>query len=380
MLTIDIRLQEVLERLLESNIKRIAATMPAGKGQDIAGGSAVVIDVRTGEILALASYPTYHLEQFSQDYRALAADPLNPMFDRAISGLYAPGSVFKMVSAVAGLETGVITPKTRIVDRGIYTYYAPNYTPKCWIYTAQNRTHGSLDVVGAIKNSCNYFFYETGRLAGIGAIEDYGKQLGLGELSGIELAGEAKGQVAGPVERKAAGGLWFPGDTLGAAIGQSDHLFTPLQLVNYVATLVNGGIHYKPTLFKSAFSYNYDRTLHINRPVVLNELNLKPETAAAVKQGMGEVTENGTASAVFRDYEVHVGGKTGSVQVGGGRSDNGVFAAFAPYDEPEIAIVIVVEQGGTGGNIAPIARDFFEAYFAGRAADERIVLENTLLA
>ena len=247
-LTIDIALQEVAERSLADNIAKIKANGEKNSkfgAADIKGGAAVVIDVKTGEILALANYPTYNLETFSKDYNNLLNDPLKPMFNRAISGAYPPGSTFKMVTALAGLEEGVISPNSIIVDKGVYTYYAPNYAPACWVWNERGATHGPQNVSQAIENSCNYFFFDVGRMLTIDRLNKYAKMLGLGMPTGIELPGEVKGNLAGPESRAQKGGdPWQLGETIQAAIGQSEQQFTPLQLANYVATIVNGGTRY----------------------------------------------------------------------------------------------------------------------------------------
>ena len=231
-LSIDSAVQQAAETALESTITSIAtagASRADRRGADANVGAAVAIEVNTGKILAMASYPTYDLSTFLADYSDLLADPDKPLFNRAVSGVYAPGSTYKMVSAVAGLEEGVVDVDTVIVDKGIYTYYAP-YTPRCWVYTDYGTTHGPQTVVEALQNSCNYYFYEVGRLMGIDALVRWSYAFGLGQKTGVELGGEASGVVAGPEEREANAARWYDGDTIQAAIGQSDHLFTPIQL------------------------------------------------------------------------------------------------------------------------------------------------------
>lgn len=350
-LTIDADLQRTLESGLASTIEELKTGM---------GGSAVALEVKTGRILAIASYPTYDITNYSRDYAQLSADKRAPLFDRTIAGQYAPGSVFKMLTAVAGLETGKITTGTVIKDEGIYTYYEEaGYAPRCWLFRKTGETHGELDVIGAIKHSCNYFFYETGRLTGISAIDRYAEAFGLGKKTGVELPGEAAGVLASPESR---GGTWYDGDTLSAAIGQSDHLFTPLQLVSYIAALADGGVRYKPHIIKE-IRYP-DGSVVETLSEVADIVSIEHKNLTAVLEGMREVTaEDGTASLAFRDYPIMVGGKTGSVQVAADQPDNAVFAAFAPFEDPEIAIVIVAEGAGAGGNLANIAREFFNACF-----------------
>lgn len=358
-LTLDLALQEVAEKSLASTISNIEGAK---------GGAAVVMDVRSGEVLVLASYPTYKLEDFNKNYKDMLKDPLKPMFNRAIAGTYAPGSTYKINSAIAGLEEGVINRNTIINDTGIYKLYK-GYTPKCWIFTKTGHGHGRLNVAGAIKNSCNYYFYEVGRLLGGEKLEKYAHQFGLGDYTGIELTGEAKGSVAGPENRakmlEANPGLnkWQGGDVLQAAIGQSDNVFTPIQICNYIATVANGGTHYSAHLLKSVKKYNYSETVMNVQPKTLNKVDIKPENLKLVLEGMNDVvSEGGTAATVFRNYPIKLGGKSGTAQIRG-QQDNGLFVAFAPFDNPEIAVCVVVEGGTSGNSVAPVIRDIFDAYF-----------------
>jgi len=367
-LTIDAELQRVLEGLLAHTIDKLGTN---------AGGSAVAMKVKTGEILAMASYPDFDAAHFSRDYAGLSADPRSPLFNRAISGLYAPGSVFKMLTAVAGLESGAITTETKILDEGVYrAYESSGYAPSCWLYRKNGETHGLQDVIGAIKNSCNYFFYETGIRTGISQISKYARLFGLGEKTGIELPGESAGNLASPLSRAEKGGTWYDGDTLGASIGQSDHLFTPLQLVDYIAALTNGGVRYKPHIVKQILDGSDGSVIYETVPEISSIIPMSRENIAAVLEGMREVTEDGTASAAFKDYPIEVGGKTGSVQVSSQEADNGLFAAFAPFDDPEVAIVIVAEEAGTGGSLGGIARGFFDACFGLGGSEGNISSEN----
>lgn len=376
-LTIDLALQNETERSLAANIEKIKAT---GSSADIEGGAAVVIDVNSGEILAMASYPTYNLSTFGKDYKNLLENELSPMFNRAIAGTYSPGSTFKMVTALAGLEENVIQPDTIIEDTGIYMYYAPQYTPRCWYYKDYGKVHGKINVAMAIKYSCNYFFYEVGRLLGIETLNRYAGMLGLGKRTGIELSGEAAGILAGPEHRAATGGAeWQPGETIQAAIGQTEQLCTPLQLAAYVATLVNGGTYYKPHLLKAVSSYDYSRILYENNPEVVDKIDIEPANYNALMEGMRSVTEDGTASSVFRNFEISVGGKTGSAQTTPDRSAHGVFVAFAPYENPEIAVCVVGEHAGSGNRMAWVAKDIFRFYFNSHGNMTEVSEENVLL-
>ena len=365
MLTIDIRLQAAVERALAEQIELMVAegVEDPEKPQDVAGGAAVVIDIATGDVLAEASYPTYDLSRFNELFNELNADERTPMLNRAVSGIYSPGSIFKMVTSVAGLELGIITPETVIEDTGVYRFYQ-DYQPSCWLYSASRMTHGDETVVTALRDSCNIFFFDVGRRIGIEQLAEYARAFGFGEYTGIELSGESRGYVASPEsKRKLEGRPWVNGDTLAAAIGQSSNLFTPLQMANYIATLANGGTRYETHLLKYVCASDYSSVLSATQSVIAGRGEMSEQTYQTVMEGMSEVTENGTAAGAFKNYRIHVGGKTGSAQVSSGTA-NSVFAAFAPFDEPEIAVVVVVEHGGSGNRIAPIARSIFDAYFA----------------
>ena len=380
-LTIDADLQAVAERALANTVNSIRNNSTDGKGYDAAAGSVVVMNPNTGEILAMASYPSYDPTTFQTDYDALLADPNRPLFNRAVGGLYAPGSVFKPLTATAALENGVIEVDEVLYCKGIYTYYE-QYQPKCWIYE-QGGEHGALSVSRAIGESCNCFFYEVGRRLTIEKLDEYTKMFGFGELTGVELPGEeAAGRVAGPEDRaehpKDGDATWYPGDTLQAAIGQSDHLFTPLQIANYISTLVNGGVRYQPTLIRHVTSSVDGTKLLEMEPKVLGKVEFSDETRDAVLGGMKLVASEGTARKAFQDFNIEVGAKTGTAQVGSG-SSNGVFAAFAPFDNPQIVVVAVVEHGGSGGNCAPIAREIIDAYLNVSNDPEESVSTSTLL-
>ena len=370
-LTIDLDLQKVTEDSLAEKIgsmeKRDGLTR---------GGAAAVVSVGTGEVLALASYPTYDLSQWDEMYDTWNKDTVGrPMFNRATVGTYAPGSTFKLCSAVAALESGIVTPSTTIVDRGIYTYYTfPQ--PKCWIYNSYGGTHGAVNVSQAITVSCNYFFYEVGRLMGIKTLDSYATQFGLGQHTGIEI-GDSAGVLASPEYAEKIGETWTDGQTITAAIGQSYNLFTPLQLANYVATLVGGGDHYEAHLLKSAKSFDNSSVVYAYNKAPINHVDMADSTLEAVKKGARGLA-TGSLSYVFRNCVVDVGCKTGTAETGQ-KLTNGCFVAFAPYDDPQIAVCVVAEQGGGGANLAPVALDIINAYFSSASTTETIEGENTML-
>ena len=371
-LTLDIKLQEAVERALATGIGGL-------KSEDTQGGAAVVIDVRDGGVLAMTSYPTFDLTTYTQNYNDLLADPLEPLKNRAIREVYPPGSTFKMVTAIGALEEGIIEPDTEILDTGRYRYY-DDYQPQCWIYRDSGgwRTHEEENVSDAIMDSCNVFVFDAGRRLGISLLEEYTAMFGLGEPTGIELY-EATGWMDGPEYTESQGQTWYEGNTLPAAIGQGNSRFTPLQLANYVATLANGGTHYSAHLLKEVKSNDYSQVVERYEPQVLNQLDIEPENLAAVTEGMLRVTTEGSAKAYFADLGVQVAAKTGSAQVSSETESNALFVCFAPYEDPEIALAIVVEKGGSGSTLANIAAEILEYYFSAGSGMETVTPENTLL-
>ncbi len=353
-LTLDIDLQEATEKALASTIESM---IDADSNER--GGAAVVTQVGTGDILAMASYPSYDPASYNSSYEELLADERLPLFNRAADGIYAPGSTFKMVTAVAALENGIVTPQDTVRDRGRYTFYDwPQ--PMCWAF-ATGYTHGLQNVRQAITNSCNYYFYEVGRLTGIDAINDYAKQFGLGSPTGIET-GESSGALASP-EYAAQNNLdWTEGQVITAAIGQSYNLFTPLQLSSYIATLVGGGERYETHLLKSVRSHDNSTVLYTYDEGPTNTVEMSEETLSTITAGMHDLTKGSLAGA-FADCVVEAGAKTGSAQVGTDIA-NGVFVAYAPYDDPEIAVSIVIEKGGAGAALASTAVEIINAYYA----------------
>ena len=369
-LTLDIDLQADVEWALAQTI-----TGMIDEDSNERGGAAAVVSVGSGEVLALASYPTYDLSTFNEDYEDLVADERLPMFNRATQGTYAPGSTFKMCTAVAALESGIITPSSIIQDRGIYTYYR-DPQPMCWVYRQGGSTHGRINVTQAITVSCNYFFYEVGRLTGIRTLDSYASQFGLGQSTGIEI-GDSSGVLASPEWADSHNREWTDGQTITAAIGQSYNLFTPLQLANYIATLVGGGEHYQAHLLKNVKEYDNSRLLYVYDDEPLNTVEMSDSTVEAVTKGMHELTVSGGVAFAFQDCVVSAGAKTGSAQVGTDIA-NGVFVAYAPYEDPEIAVAIVIEKGGSGAALATAAVEIINSWFS-HTDDGAAIGENTLL-
>ncbi len=365
-LTIDIDLQMAAEEALKSNIELIVDKGQADdrelSGEDANAGALSAIEKDTGAVLALASYPTYNLATFNEDYASLREDKNSPLFFRALEGTYAPGSTFKPGVAVAALQEEVIGPYSEILTKGQYTYYDAN-GPRCWIYADRygRQTHGAINVSEAIQVSCNYFFYDIGRQLTISRITKYCEVYGLGQSTGIELP-EKTGILAGPAHRELSGNTWYDGDTLAAAIGQSDHLFNPLQISVYVATMLNGGTRYSAHLLHEV--REYDGTLVYTRePEVIDSVALDSEAVSTVKYAMKDVTENGSAARVFVDYPITIGGKTGTAQVTKTSSDNALFTAFAPFNDPEIVTTCIIEHGANGTDAGYAIKDLFDQYF-----------------
>ena len=446
-LTLDMRLQQTAERALRETMERIQAGEMGTKYPNAKSGAAVAIDVNTGEVLAMASYPSYDPNLFAtgisrEDWEALnpkSNDPLEPrpLYNNAIQAAIPPGSTFKMAVAAAALEEGVITPKTIIVDRGVYRVI-PGASPACWIWNQNRTTHGPENVVEAIKDSCNYFFYEVSRLLGIDKLEEYARKFGLGQKTGIELTGESAGIVAGPTYktevwknvikrymtdtmgvkdqqvidrvygllnvqfntwtqmRRALEDIgiretehinklisyinaskWTAGQTLSAAIGQGEHMYTPLQIANYIATIANGGTRYKPHLVKKIYDQRTGEYRDI-QPEVLDRINISPENLKAIFDGMLAVTKpGGTAGSAFRDTKVNIAGKTGTAQ-NPGYDGYAWFAGFAPYENPQIAVAVVIIQGGSGNYSSPVAKAIIEEYLKINGSGARMEAGNVM--
>lgn len=365
-LTLDIGLQGVTEDLLAQFVQKL---------ENPGKAAAVVVDM-TGGVLAMASYPTYDPASYRESYNDLLNDPNRPLVNNATTGLFAPGSTFKMVTAIAALDSGVITPYSTVPCTGVYTYY-PDVRPRCWIYSSTGGNHGVENVTDAIKDSCNIFFYDVGRRTGISTLVKYANLFGLGEYTGIELP-ESKGYVAGPDTSALFGQPWYDGQTMYASIGQENNQFTPLQLANYVATLVNGGNNYQVHLLKEVKSSDYSQVLHTFEPVLRHQIDIDPQDLSAVKQGMYNLSKTASMAQYFSRLPVEVGCKTGTAEVLNS-SANAVFVCFAPYDNPQVALCLVAENGASGGNMASVAAGILEQYFSSGSSLSQATGENALL-
>lgn len=373
-LTIDSKLQATAEQAIKNNIERIA-NGAFGKASPADAGVAVVLNVKTGEVLAMASNPDYDPSAFvngidENTWNYYINGDTKPLENKAISAMYSPGSTYKMVTALAGLETGAITTTDKIRDTGIYRKY--NSSWKCWKISG----HGYLDVSNAIERSCNYFFYELGDRVGIDTLAKYSYYLGLGHKTGIELKGEISGVLASNEIAKQENRVWNPGETISAAIGQSYNTFTPIQMAKYVAMVANRGKKLDVTIVKSIirpdgseiprneYESKVSKKLGLT-PDNTEEMSFNETNIQAILEGMRGVTSEsgGTAYSTFRDFNIEVGGKTGSAQTGVEGKTNAWFVGFAPFDNPEIAIVVFVRNGGSGGYTAEVARDIIAQYF-----------------
>ena len=366
-LTIDLSLQKSVEDALAETV----SAMSAKDGNTTRGAGAVVIKVGTGEVLALASYPDFDLSTYNQDYNILSTDLAKPLWNRATMGTYAPGSTFKPLTAVASLMEGIITPYQKLKTTGHWTYPGdPNSYANCWIYNSSRGNHGSINVSEAITVSCNYFFAQMGYYLGLDKLNEYATAFGLGEHTGIEI-----GDAAGNLAQNKAGENQAPW----AAFGQASYLFTPIQLANYIATLVFGGKHCEAHLLKAVKSYDNTQVLAVGNTDPKNTVDISGEALTAVKKGMHDLTTTGSLAPYFKDCAVDAGAKTGTAQVSKDTENNGVFVCFAPYDAPEIAVSIVIEQGGSGSALASTAVNILNAYFSADEIGTAILGENQLM-
>lgn len=331
-LTIDIDLQIAAEDALAENVALIG---------DAQAGALSAIDPQTGEVLVLASYPSFDLGTINEDYNDLVKNPANPLYNRVLNGVYTPGSTFKVGMVAAGITSGVVSSSTTLRCDGIYTYY-DDYQPKCWYYP---NIHGNVNAAYSLEVSCNCYFYELGRIMGINVMNEYCRAYGLGEHTGIELP-EKVGILAGPEYREENGLLgWTAGNTIAAAIGQSDNSFTPLQLANYIATVTNGGTRYSVHLLKEVRTYGENgKTVFSTDVKVLSQINLSSDALYGAKQGMKQMAQHDSAvSRYMQGLPVVVGAKTGTAQRGPEKNDNRLFVCTAPYDNPDIVISVVIE-------------------------------------
>ena len=371
--SIDINLQMAGEDQMAQIIDSLRNAPPyedgsLRSGHDVEGGALVAMDVKTGQILACASYPSYDLSTFFENYEELDKNELKPIYNRALLATYPPGSTYKMSMIVAAMESKLIDSETTIYDKGVFDKY-DGFRVSCLAWSHYGTTHGECNAARALQVSCNYFFYDLGSRIALSAMDSTAKGLGLGERTGVELP-EYIGHRANE-ETKAElfsgeNGDWYMGDQVLAAIGQSENRFTPLQLCVYATTLANQGNRYKATFMSRVVSSDYRQLLEENKPELISHMEISDETYKAYTEGMHMVasTSEGTAYATFHDYPIAVAAKTGTAQTGiEGTSDNGAFLCFAPLEDPQIAIYVYAEKGGSGAALAPVAKAMLDRYF-----------------
>ena len=408
--TIDIDLQKVAEDALAKRMKELTDpninTGGEGEGIDAQGAAVVVMKVKTGEILACASYPTFNLATMKEDWDAINSDDLKPLFNRAFGATYAPGSTYKMCTLVAAMENvyGPTNPKAgqpiyapgeTIYDTGVFSHDDfPDFHPTCLFYSSSYGSHGDLTAQDALKVSCNLFFYELGYRMTIDMMDETAKGFGLGEPTGIELT-EKVGWRANEASKKAsyknsADAAWNGGDRVLCAIGQSENRFTPLQLAVYTCTLANQGTRYRATFLNRVTSSDYRTLVYSNSPEVVSKMNISDTTYNTYVDGMRRVVTmiGGTAISCFggpKDEDntqwpskITVCAKTGTAQHSSGGSDHGVFVCFAPMEDPQVAIAIFGEKTAHGSSMAPVAEPILKAYFEMVDASEVYTYENGL--
>ena len=407
--TIDIDLQKVAEDALAKRMKELTDpninTGGEGEGIDAQGAAVVVMKVKTGEILACASYPTFNLATMKEDWDAINSDDLKPLFNRAFGATYAPGSTYKMCTLVAAMENvyqkgekagqPIYAPGETIYDTGVFSHDDfPDFHPTCLFYSSSYGSHGDLTAQDALKVSCNLFFYELGYRMTIEMMDDTAKGFGLGEPTGIELT-EKVGWRANEASKKAsyknsADAAWNGGDRVLCAIGQSENRFTPLQLAVYTCTLANQGTRYRATFLNRVTSSDYRTLVYSNSPEVVSKMNISDTTYNTYVDGMRRVVTmiGGTATTCFggpKDEDntqwpskITVCAKTGTAQHSSGGSDHGVFVCFAPMDDPQVAIAIFGEKTAHGSSMAPVAEPILKAYFEMVDASEVYTYENGL--
>lgn len=372
-LTIDIDVQIAAEDSLKANIEDIASSSTGlHRGEDAASGAVTAINPNTGELLALASYPTFDLSTYHEDISELLKDEGSPLLNRALQSTLAPGSTFKVGMAMAALEEGLYDEKFSMICHGYYDRYGYTDAFKCAVHPLGVETH--LGVFEAIRISCNCFFYETGHNLGIDTMNAWCKLYGLGQSTGIELS-EQTGILAGREYRETHPefcinnglGAWQGGDTWQAAIGQSENAFTPLQVGNYISTVVNGGTRYAVTLLHSVRTYD-GLVIYEKEPAILSQVGLDQKNVSLIKNAMKAVVTSdvGTISRAFRGATYTVGAKTGTAQAGSNASNNAWFTAAAPAENPEIVVTTMIEHGFSGSYASYTARGVMDAYFGAK--------------
>ena len=367
-LTIDSRFQKAVDKALAENIDMINRVYNTGS-MKAAAGAAVVLDVKDGSVLAASNYPSFDQNLYATQYSEYSADESLPLFNRALQGLYTPGSTFKPAVAVAALDSGLINQYSTVFCNGVYTFYK-GYSPRC----TRHGHSGNIDVVTAIKWSCNIFFYDVGRRTTSDVYDAYAYKMGLGTRTGVEV-NEATGRLTTKNDSNYTASL-----DIQAAIGQGNTVVTPVQLATYAGTLANRGVRYRTHFVKAILDTNTGKVLQETQPEVMDVIEDRGDTFDLVRQGMIGVSE--TMSGL-KNYPVTIACKTGTPQrsetyyVGSTRKHytNTMMVAYGPAEDAEIALGIVIEYGGGGARAGNLVADIFDAYYAMK--DGRLTLDET---
>lgn len=369
-LTIDSELQKTAQEILEKRILEMAATYKKGEGGDAQAGCVVALDPQTGGILVGANYPSYDINEYYSNYSSLANNELKPLFNRCFNGAYAPGSTFKPCMGIAAMNSKTIVPSSTVSCQRHYEYLGMTFS--CLGH------HSNINLANALRVSCNIYFYDVGKRMGIDTINETAKNLGLGVKTGLELP-ENIGRLAGPEYRKSIGGKWYPGDVLQASIGQSDSMFSPLQIAVYTGTIGNNGVRMESHIVKKILSYDYEKVIYEHQDKAVATIEDTTGAFQAVKDGMYLVSTQGTGRAAFGNYPIKVGSKTGSPENYGDKPANSVFTAIGPIDNCKLSVAVVVEYGATGGKASPIAKEIFDKYLLGADENQGVQIENALI-
>lgn len=367
-LTIDSRFQKAVDKALAENIDMINRVYNTGS-MKAAAGAAVVLDVKDGSVLAASNYPSFDQNLYATQYSEYSADESLPLFNRALQGLYTPGSTFKPAVAVAALDSGLINQYSTVFCNGVYTFYK-GYSPRC----TRHGHSGNIDVVTAIKWSCNVFFYDVGRRLTSDVYDAYAYKMGLGTRTGVEV-NEATGRLTTKNDSNYTASL-----DIQAAIGQGNTVVTPVQLATYAGTLANRGVRYRTHFVKAILDTNTGKVLQETQPEVMDVIEDRGDTFDLVRQGMIGVSE--TMSGL-KNYPVTIACKTGTPQrsetyyVGSTRKHytNTMMVAYGPAEDAEIALGIVIEYGGGGARAGNLVADIFDAYYAMK--DGSLTLDET---
>lgn len=370
-LTIDSALQKTAQQSLENRINEIANTSPKGKGAEANAGCVVALDPKTGDVLVAANYPSYDITEYYSKYNELIKNEQNPLFNRCFNGAYAPGSTFKPAMGVAAMCSGTINTSSTVSCLRKYDYLDMTFT--CMGH------HSNINLANALKVSCNIYFYDVGKRMGIETINSYASKLGLGQKTGLELS-ENIGRLASPEYRQSQGGTWYPGDVLQASIGQSDSMFSPLQIAVYTGTIGNNGVRMQAHIVDKIVSYDYKTVVYEHKDTVLETVENVNGAFEAVKDGMYLVSTQGTGRSAFGSYPIRVGSKTGSPENYGNKAANAVFTAIGPLEDCNLSVAAVVEYGFNGNKAAPIVKSIFDKYFFDESESNSPLVENELLS